>query len=109
MSLQPGLAADIGRVRVAARWISLWDENDQRRTSYALSAQWAVRDHIRLRLDHADAPETSEGVTVDVSANSVGAEIDLTDQISLRLGALHEDRGTYDREAITLGLGWRFW
>lgn len=109
MSLQPGLAADIGRVRVAARWINLWDENDQRRTGYALSAQWAVRDHLRLRLDHADAPETSEGVTVDVSANSVGAEIDLTDQISLRLGALHEDRGTYDREAITLGLGWRFW
>ncbi len=108
-SLQPGLAIEIGRVRLAARWINLWDENDQRRTGHALSAQWAVRDHLRLRLDHADAPETSEGVTVDVSAVSVGAEIDLTDQISLRLGALQEDRGTYDREAITLGLGWRLW
>ncbi|MFN4297710.1 MAG: YaiO family outer membrane beta-barrel protein [Brevundimonas sp.] len=110
-SLQPGLAADLaqGRVRVAARWINVWDETGQRRTGYALSAQWAAMDRLRLRLDHADAPETSEGVTVDVRALSVGAEIDLTDQVSLRLGALHEDRGAYDREAITLGLGWRFW
>ena len=110
-SLQPGLAADLaqGRMRVAARWINVWDENDQRRTGYALSAQWTATDRLRLRLDHADAPETSEGVIVDVRAVSLGAEIGLTDQVSLRLGALHEDRGAYDREAITLGLGWRFW
>ena len=110
-SLQPGLAADLaqGRVRLAARWINVWDEADQRRTGYALSAQWAATDRLRLRLDHADAPETSEGVTVDVRAISLGAEIGLTEQVSLRLGALHEDRGAYDREAITLGLGWRFW
>ncbi len=110
-SLQPGLAADLaqGRMRVAARWINVWDETDQRRTGYALSAQWTATDRLRLRLDHADAPETSEGVTVDVRAVSLGAEIGLTDQVSLRLGALHEDRGAYDREAITLGLGWRFW
>lgn len=110
-SLQPGMAADLahGRVRVATRWINVWDEADQRRTGYALSAQWMATDRLRLRLDHADAPETNEGVTVDVRAVSLGAEIDLTDQVSLRLGALHEDRGAYDREAITLGLGWRFW
>ena len=110
-SLQPGLAADLaqGRIRVAARWINVWDETDQHRTGYALSARWEATDRLRLRLDHADAPETSEGVTVDIRAISVGAEIGLTDQVSLRLGALHEDRGAYDRDAITLGLGWRFW
>lgn len=107
-SLQPGLAADVGQLRVAARWINVWDEADQRRTGYATSAQWAATDRLRLRLDHADAPETSEGVTVDVRAISVGAEIGLTDRVSLRLAALHEDRGAYDREAITIGLGWRF-
>jgi YaiO family outer membrane protein len=110
-SLQPGLAADLarGRVRLAARWISVWDETDQRRTGYAASARWSPTDRLGLRLDYADAPETSEGVTVDVRAVSAGAEIGLTDQVSLRLGALHEDRGTYDRQAITLGVGWRFW
>jgi YaiO family outer membrane protein len=110
-SLQPGLAADLadGQLRLAARWINAWDETDQRRTGYSVSAQWAATDRLRLRLDHADAPETSEGVTVDVRAVSLGADIMLTDQVSLRLGALHEDRGAYDREAITLGVGWRFW
>lgn len=110
-SLQPGLAADLarGRLRLAARWISVWDETDQRRTGYAVSARWLATERLGLRLDYADAPETSEGVTVDVRAVSAGAEFGLTDQVSLRLGALHEDRGTYDRQAITLGVGWRFW
>lgn len=110
-SLQPGLAAELadGRLRLAARWINVWDETDQRRDGYAVSVQWAATDRVRLRLDHADAPETSEGVTVDVSAVSLGAEVDLTDRTSLRFGVLKEDRGAYDREAISLGLGWRFW
>ncbi|MDY6923148.1 MAG: YaiO family outer membrane beta-barrel protein [Pseudomonadota bacterium] len=110
-SLQPGLAADLaqGRVRLSARWINVWDEADRRRTGYAVGALWTGSDRLRLRLDYADAPETSEGVTVDVRAVGAGAEIGLTDRVSLRLGALHEDRGAYDREAITLGLGWRFW
>jgi len=110
-SLQPGLAAELvrGRLRLAARWINVWDEMDQRRDGYAASIQWAATDRIRLRLDTADAPETSEGVTVDVGAVSLGAEVNLTDQTSLRFGVLKEDRGAYDREAISLGLGWRFW
>lgn len=110
-SLQPGLAAELadGRLRLAARWINVWDETDQRRDGYAVSVQWAATDRVRLRLDHADAPETSEGVTVDVSAVSLGGEVDLTDRTSLRFGVLKEDRGAYDREAISLGLGWRFW
>jgi len=110
-SLQPGLATDLvqGRVRAAVRWINIWDEADQHRTGYAVNAQWTATDRLRLRLDHANAPETSEGVTVDVRAYSLGAEIDLTDQVSLRLAALHEDRSAYDRDAVTAGLGWRFW
>lgn len=109
-SLQPGLAVDLatGRVRLAARWINVWDETDQRRTGYAVNAGWKAADRLRLRLDYADAPETSEGVTVDVRAVSASAEYGLSDQVALRLGVLHEDRGAYDREGITLGLGWRF-
>lgn len=110
-SLQPGLAAELadGRLRLAARWINLWDETDRRRDGYAVSVQWAAADRVRFRLDRADAPETSEGVTVDVSAASLAAEVDLNDRTSLRFGVLKEDRGVYDREAISLGLGWRFW
>lgn len=110
-SLQPGLVADLsqGRVRLAARWINVWDETDQHRAGYAVSVNWTPTDRLRFRADYADAPESSEGLTTDVRALSAGVEIGLTDQISLRVGGLEEDRGRYDRKAITLGLGWRFW
>jgi YaiO family outer membrane protein len=110
-SVQPGLATDLaqGRLRLSARWIVTWDETDSRRSGYALGAVWSVSDRLRLRLDHADAPESSEGVTVDVRSLGAGAEFDLTDRTFLRVGVLHEDRGAYDRQAVTAGLGWRFW
>ncbi|HEV7228311.1 YaiO family outer membrane beta-barrel protein [Brevundimonas sp.] len=110
-ALQPGLAVDLfdGRVALAARWINVWDESGEREDGYAVSARWALTDRFRLRVDHADAPETSEGLVVDVSSLAVGGEWDLTERVSLRLGVLEEDRGAYDRRAVTVGLGWRFW
>lgn len=110
-SLTPGLSAEIldARVRVAARWINVWDEFDQHRSGYAVSAVWAATDRMRLRLNHADAPETSEGVTVDVQTIALSGEFDLNQAVSLRIGALYEDRGAYDRKALTFGIGWRFW
>ncbi|HEV2081055.1 MAG TPA: tetratricopeptide repeat protein [Brevundimonas sp.] len=110
-SLQPGLSIDLfdGRATLTGRWINVWDENGDREDGYAVSARWAVTDRFRLRLDHADAPETSEGVVVDVSSVAVSGEWDLNARVSLRLGVLDEDRGTYGRQAVTVGLGWRFW
>lgn len=110
-SLEPGLAVDfdVQGMRLAGRWINVWDESGQRRSGYAFSVQWAATDGLRLRLDGADAPETSEGVTVDVQTFSVSAEWSLTQQFAVRATALHEDRGAYERDAIGVGLGWRFW
>lgn len=110
-SLQPGLSIDLfdGRATVAGRWINVWDENGDREDGYAVSARWAVTDRFRLRIDHADAPETSEGVVTDVSSVALGGEWDLTDRLSLRLGVLDEDRGAYGRRSVNVGLGWRFW
>lgn len=106
----PGLATDIadGSVRLAARWINVWDENDDYRTGWAATARWQATDRFALRLGYADAPESSDGATVDVSAWNVGTEIALTDRLALRLGYLSEDRDAYDREEVSLGLGWRF-
>lgn len=109
--LAPGVTATFaeGRMSLASRWIAIRDERDQHRSGYAVTAQWAPTDWVRLRLDHADAPEASEGVTVDVSSLSLGAEIALNLQFSLRFNALHEDRSAYDRQALTIGVGWRFY
>ncbi len=109
-SLHPGLTAALfnGRFEVAARWINVWDETDRHRSGYAARATWQVTDRFRLSAGHADAPESSEGVVVDVVAKSLGAAFDLTDRVTLRLGVVDEDRGSYTREEISVGLGWRF-
>ena len=108
--LHPGLAVDLaeGRVRLAARWVNVWDENDDYRNGWAATARWQATDRFALRLGYADAPESSDGATVDVTAWSVGTDIGLTDRVVLRLGYLSEDRDAYDRDELSLGLGWRF-
>lgn len=109
-SLHPGLAFDLAddRVLLSARWINVWDELGDYRSGYAAQARWQTSDQLALRLGYADAPETTNGVTVDVSAWNAGADIALTDRLTLRIGYLSEDRSAYDREEVSFGLGWRF-
>jgi YaiO family outer membrane protein len=109
-SLHPGLTADLfgDRLELAVRWINVWDETDQHRDGYAARATFRLTDRFRLSAGHANAPESSEGVVVDVVATSLGAAFDLTDRVTLRLGAVDEDRGSYGRDEISLGIGWRF-
>lgn len=109
-SLHPGLTADLlgDRLEFAVRWINVWDETGQHRDGYAARGTWRVSDRFRLSAGRSDAPESSEGVVVNVVATSFGAAFDLTDRLTLRLGAVDEDRGAYGREEISLGIGWRF-
>lgn len=109
-TLQPGLeqAALDGRLVIRARWINVWDETDAYRSGYALGAVWAASPSVRLRGGYADAPESSDGVTVEVRSISMGVEIDISDRTSLRLTGVHEERTAYDRDELGVGLGWRF-
>lgn len=109
-SLHPGLTADLfsERLELAVRWINVWDETDRHRDGYAARATWRITDRFRLSAGRSDAPEASEGVVVDVVATSLGAAFDLTDRLTLRLGAVDEDRGAYGRDEVSLGIGWRF-
>lgn len=109
-SLQPGVeyATADGRIVIGARWISVWDERDIYRSGYALRALLAVHDRVRLRAGWTDAPESSDGVTADVRATSLGSEFDLSSRFTLRLSTVLEERPAYDRREISLGLGYRF-
>ena len=109
-SLQPGLAGVWAseRLIVAARWIQVWDEQDRRRSGYAARASFAVTPGTRLTVGYADAPETSEGVTVDVKASSAGIELDLGKRLTGRLALIREERASYDREELAIGFGVRF-
>ncbi len=108
--LHPGLALDLagGRLQLSGRWINIRDEAGDYRSGYATAARWQATERLALRLGYADAPESSDGATVDVAAWSAGAEVGLPDRLLLRVGYLSEDRDAYDREELSLGLGWRF-
>ena len=109
-NVQPGLSVTLAsdRLRLAARWIQIWDEQDRRRSGYAVRGTMVVTDRSRVTLSYADAPETSEGVTVDVQATGFALDVDLVDRLTARLGLVRERRGTYDRNEVALGIGVRF-
>jgi YaiO family outer membrane protein len=109
-TVQPGLVARIvpDRLEASARWIVARDETGEQRDGYAVQARWQATDRLAARIGYADAPETSEGFTVDVSTLSAGLDIGLTDALALRIGGAREDRGAYDRRELSLGLGVRF-
>jgi YaiO family outer membrane protein len=109
-TLQPGAVVQIvpGHWEFSARWIMVRDESGEQRDGYAAQSRWQATDRLALRLGYADAPETSEGFTVDVSTWSAGLDLGLTDVLTLRVGGAVEDRGAYERRELSLGLGRRF-
>lgn len=109
-AVQPGLVVDVWpeTLQLAARWILVRDESGEDRQGWAVQSRWQATPRLGLRLGYADAPESSEGVTTDVSAWNLGADLGVTDRLVLRIGAVSEDRGTYDRREVTVGFGLRF-
>ena len=109
-TVQPGLefvTAD-GRLTLGGRWINVWDEQDTYRSGYSLRAALEIVPKLRLRVGYADAPESSDGATVDVQSTSLGLEIDVTERVVLRLNGANEDRVAYDRQETILSVGLRF-
>lgn len=108
--IHPGLVTDLaaGRVQVSVRMINVSDETGEHRQGYTAQARWQATGRLALRAGFADAPESAEGVTVDVSSWSAGFDLTLSDRLVLRAGHVSEDRGAYDRKEVSAGLGWRF-
>lgn len=104
--IQVTLPGDV--IQLSARWINVRDENDVHRSGYAALGRWQATERLAIRAGYADAPESSEGATADVTAWSLAADLGVTDRLTVRVGLLSEDRQAYDREELTVGLGWRF-
>lgn len=109
-TLQPGVEQALfgGRLIVGGRWINTLDERDEYRSGYSLRATWEATPGLRLRAGWADAPESSDGVTVDVKAFSLGFDADLGERLTVRVDGVREERDAYDRDEIAVGFGWRF-
>lgn len=109
-TLQPGVEQALfgDRLILGARWINTLDETDEYRSGYSLRGTWEATPGLRLRAGWADAPESSEGVTVDVRALSLGFDADVTERLTVRVTGVHEERDAYDRDEVAVGFGWRF-
>lgn len=106
-TVSPGLEAYLfgGRAWVTARYINIWDETGEHRTGYFLRADALVADDVTLFAGYADAPDTSDGVTVDTTSWFAGAAVDVEENTTLRFAIAQEMRDTgYDRTTFTLSL-----
>lgn len=93
---------------LTARWINVLDERDEHRSGYALLGAWRPAPRLALFAGWSDAPESTDGVTRDVRAGSLGAAVDIDARTTVRLSGAREDRTTYQRHDLTLGLTRRF-
>lgn len=110
-TLSPGIEQYFagGRVWATGRLIFTWDENGNGQTGWLVRGDGQVADKLRLFAGYADAPETSENVTLSTRTIFGGAVIDLNDSYALRLDYARDDReNSYVRNAFTLGFGVRF-
>ena len=95
-------------VRVDALGIVVKDEVDEIRTGYGLAAAWRPVERLELSLVWADAPESSEGVTIDVRSWGLGVAIEAAAGLRLRLGVLREERDAFDRVETSLAVARTF-
>jgi len=107
--VQPHLSVSHGdKLTLSVRGVGVVDERDEFRAGYVLRAEAALAGRLRVSAGWADAPESSDGVTVKVRAVSGGGALDLDERTSLRLDVTHEMRDAYDRDEIAVGLTRRF-
>jgi YaiO family outer membrane protein len=95
-------------VRLRASAVILSDENDESRAGYGLGVEWRSAPGLVLDAGWSDAPESSDGITVDVRAAILGATFEVSPDLRVRAGLTHEMRGAYDRTEFSVGLA-RAW
>lgn len=101
------LASD--RLWLTATSINTLDERNQFLAGYLLRADWQMRPQLRLLAGYANAPESSDGITLRTRSVFAGLVYDLTDTLGVNLTLAHEKReDLYNRNSIAAGLTYRF-
>ena len=101
----PGLEVYLfkGRAWIAARHINIWDETGVHRSGYFVRADVQPVESVTLFAGYADAPDTSDGVTVDTTSWFCGVGFDADEDTTVRLALAQEMRDAgYDRTTLTL-------
>jgi YaiO family outer membrane protein len=84
------------------------DETDELRTGYGLGAAWQAHRRLLVDVSWVDAPESSEGVTIDVRATTLGVTAKFADDFRLRVGVMREERDAFDRTEFAVSLSRTF-
>jgi YaiO family outer membrane protein len=105
-TVSPGLAARAfdGSVALRGRIILLSDEADDLRTGYAQEAALNITPEFAVHLAWSDAPETSDGQTLDVQSTSLAFKWVIKERIGVTFGAVSEERFAYDRKALIFSI-----
>jgi YaiO family outer membrane protein len=110
-TVTPGLEQYLfdGRLWVTAKWIHTIDELDRYRQGYLIRGDILLRDDLRAFVGYADAPENSDGTTVETRSLFGGLSFDVSDAITLRASASAEQRpGLFRRTTLSIGATARF-
>jgi YaiO family outer membrane protein len=97
-----------GRLGLSARWVHAFDDHDTRADGYVLRADFAVTPRFNAFIGYGEAPEIDDAALVPTRTVFGGVSWDVSDDLTLRANLAHEQRPTFDRNTIGLGLTRRF-
>jgi YaiO family outer membrane protein len=98
-----------GRLWLSAKWINTVAETGAYLQGYLVRADLILRDDLRLFFGYADAPETSEGRTVETRSIFGGVIYEINPITTLRLSAAFERRpNLFDRTLLSIGVSRKF-
>jgi YaiO family outer membrane protein len=85
------------------------DELDRYRQGYLVRSDMMLRDELRFYVGYTDAPESSDGFTVETKGLFGGLNYDVNARFALRASIAHERRlRFYDRTVISIGSSFKF-
>jgi YaiO family outer membrane protein len=91
-------------VRASVQAVVVRDEADALRTGYGIAAAWRVHERVELSAIWSDAPESSEGATVDVRSLGFGIAFDIASDLRVRVGGSREERDAFDRSELSIAV-----
>lgn len=110
VKVSPGLVQYLfdGRLWATARWLNVFDESGWA-VGYSLRADVRLGERLVLFSGVSQAPESADGVRIDVRSFTAGGTLTLGERSTLRFSYAFEDRDRgYDRSVYAVGIGVRF-
>ncbi|MFA5702005.1 MAG: YaiO family outer membrane beta-barrel protein [Advenella sp.] len=97
------------RIWVTATSINTRDEKQRFMSGFSLRMDFQVKPDLRLLGGFANAPESSDGITLRTRTYFVGAVYDVSPVFGFNLNLSHEKLSRiYDRNTVSIGLTYRF-